>query len=271
MNSKTGKWMDMLREWNGNEYLHILLIVLIAVALYQAVRFAVPRITTKIRPHDRFYMLPWVPLLRLIIILAASALIVPLVIIPTRENVLLLLGALALAIGFVLKDYMSCLFAGFVLLAERAYRVGDWVQIGDTYGEVIELGLRTVKLRTADANEVSIPHSVLWNKPLINATGGKQDLLCVIHFFVHSDHENTTVRKTLLDVANASSYLHGERPVVVVMQNEPFGLHYKVKAYPKDAREQFSFISDITERGQFALQGIGLKLLTAPASVAIKT
>jgi small-conductance mechanosensitive channel len=75
---------------------------------------------------------------------------------------------MALAAGFVLKDYLSCLFAGIMLLAEQAYRVGDWVQIGDTYGEVVELGLRTVKLRTADANDVSIPHNTLLHEPLVN-------------------------------------------------------------------------------------------------------
>ncbi len=257
----------MLREWNGHEPVHILLIAVAATAIYQATRRLVPLVTTKVRPRDRFHMLPWVPLLRLVIILAAAVLIFPLIIIPTRENVLILLGALALAIGFVLKDYMSSLFAGFVLLAERAYRVGDWVQIGDTYGEVVELGLRTVKLRTADANDVSIPHSALWDTPLINATSGNHDLLCVIHFFVHPDHGHANVRETLRDLAGASPYLHRERPIIVVVLNEAIGLHYKVKAYPKDAREQFLFIADITERGQSALHGIGLRLVSAPASV----
>jgi hypothetical protein len=35
-----------------------------------------------------------------------------------------------------------------------------------------------------------------------------------------------------------------------------------------EAREQFKFIADLTERGQFALQEIGLRLVTTPAAVA---
>ena len=266
--TSAGTWMDMLREWEGHEHFHILLIVAAAVAIYQIVRRLVPFITSRVRPHSRFYLLPWVPLLRLAIILTATGLIVPLVIIPTRENVLILLGAVALALGFVLKDYVSCFFAGFVLLAERAYRVGDWVQIGSTYGEVVELGLRTVKLRTADANDVSIPHSLLWDKPLINATGGSKHILCAVHFFVRPDPCCTNVREALLAVAGASAYLLEGRPVVVVVKNEPFGLHYKVKAYAQDARDQFLFVADITERGNLALHGLGLTLVTASLSVA---
>lgn len=235
-------WMDMLREWNGNEHVHILLIILAAVGIYESIRHLIPSITAKFYPHDRFYILPWIPILRLIIILGAAILIVPFVIIPTRENVLILLGATALAIGFVLKDYINCIFAGFILLVERAYRVGDWIQIDDTYGEVIEVGLRTVKLRTADANDVSIPHSTLWHTPLINATSGNKDLLCVIHFFVHPDHDNTHIRKILFDIASTSSYLHNERPIVVVMQNEPFGLHYKVSPRSHDPELHRSLI-----------------------------
>ena len=111
------------------------------------------------------------------IILTAALLIVPLVIKPTRENVLALVGATALAVGFAIKDYISCLIAGIIFLFERPYRIGDWIQIGETYGEVIHLGLRTVLVRTIDANDITIPHSALWTGQLSNATSGQNDLL----------------------------------------------------------------------------------------------
>ncbi|MCE9508549.1 MAG: mechanosensitive ion channel family protein [Alphaproteobacteria bacterium] len=263
------KWINMLRDWNSTELGHILLILFVAFIVYETVRVLVPRVTKLLKPNSRFYTLPWVPLLRLIIILWAATLIVPLVITPTRENILALLGATALAVGFAVKDYISCFFAGLFFLMERPYRVGDWVQIGDTYGEVTEIGLRAVKLVTADDNAITIPHSTLWTQPLSNATSGAPDLLCVIHFFVSPDHNNALARKTLEGVAASSPYINPERPIVVVMNNEPFGLRYKLKAYPKDAREQFLFIADVTERGNFALHKIGLTLAASPAAVAV--
>ncbi len=144
------------------------------------------------------------------------------------------------------------------------------MQIGDTYGEVIEFGLRTVLLRTADANDVTIPHSTLWHAPLSNATSGQHDLLCVADFYVHPDHDIAPVRQTLHDVAATSVYLKLDRPIVIVMKNEPFGLHCKLKAYAMDAREQFVFIADLTERGNLALRELGLSLVTAPAAIATR-
>ena len=99
--------------------------------------------------------------------------------------------------------------------------------------------LQPVEIQTADDNCVTIPHVVLWNSPLSNATSGQHELLCVTDFFVHPDHGNAAARQTLFDVAVTSAYLKLERPIVVVMRNEPVGLHYKIKAYPMDAREQF--------------------------------
>jgi small conductance mechanosensitive channel len=261
-------WTNMLQDWNGHKYFQITLILLIAWSLFQFIRYIIPRLLSKIRPNYRFYVLPWIPLLRLIIILGAMRFIIPLIIKPTRENLLIFFGTVGLAIGFAFKDYISCLIAGFLLIIERPYQVGDWIQIGDTYGEVISLGLRTVKLQTSDDNAVTIPHSLLWTSSLSNSTSGQRDLLCIIDFFVHSNHDRSIARQTLFDVAVTSAYLNFHRPAVVVMRNDPIGVYYKVKAYPMDAREQFLFIADVTERGQFALHEIGLSLVSAPASVS---
>lgn len=260
-------WMEMLREWSGHEPVHILLIIAAAWFSYEVIRLSVPRITGIFRPHQRFYALPWIPFLRLVIILTALVLIVPIVITPTRENVLALLGGTAIAIGFAIKDYISDLIAGIIFMFERPYRVGDWIQIGETYGEVMHHGLRTVLLRTTDANDIIIPHSALWHDQLSNATSGQHDLLCVTNFYVHPDHDNALARQALFDVAMTSAYLHLDRPIVVVMKDLPFGMYYRLKAYPMEAREQFKFIADLTERGQSALQEIGLRLVTAPATV----
>jgi len=267
MGADVGKWTHMLREWSQYEYVQILGVLAAAWGLTALANRLIPWITVRFRPKSRFYALPWIPLLRLVILLGAIALIVPLVITPTRENVLALLGTAGLVIGFALKDYISCLISGIILLIERPYRVGDWVQIGDNYGEVVGIGLRTVELVTADNNRVTIPHSAFWNSPLSNATAGQHELLCVTHFYVEPNHDTRNVRQTLVEVALASPFLKLDRPIKVLVCNEPFGSHYKLKAYPMDAREQFAFITDLTERGQMALNEMGLNLVAAPVAV----
>lgn len=264
-------WIEMLREWGGHEPAQILLIIATAWGVYEIIRHLVPYITSIFKPYLRFYTLPWIPLLRLTIILTAIIYIVPLIIQPTRENVLALLGGTALAVGFAIKDYISCLIAGIIFMFERPYRVGDWIKIGETYGEVVHLGLRTVMVRTIDADDITIPHSKLWHEQLSNATSGQHDLLCVAEFYIEpqkaAKQNDKKIRQILFDVAITSIYLHIDRPIVVVTKNLPFGLYYKLKSYPMEAREQFKFITDLSERGRLALQEAGITMLSTPVAV----
>ena len=98
----------------------------------------------------RFRIFALVPLTRLLILITALVIAVPVVIEPSMRNMVTLLGALGLAIGFALKDYVSSLIAGVVSAVELPYRPGDWVNIEGTYGEVKHVGMRTVEIQTPD-------------------------------------------------------------------------------------------------------------------------
>lgn len=267
MGGNTDRPLEMLRTWSVANIVGILLVIVAAWLANLIVQQVVPWGVRKIWPNTRFFLLPWVPLLRLFIIVTAAVSITPMVIKPTPENVLALLAACGLAIGFAFKDYVSCLLAGIVLLFERPYRVGDWVQIGDTFGEVTHIDLRTVSIRTPDDNQVLIPHATVWTTPISNATCGQHELLVVTNFYLHPNHDGVAVCDALRDVALASSYLKPDSKIVVVAAQLPYGLRYKIKAYPKDAREQFLFISDLTIRGHHVLRQLGVQPITAPTAV----
>ena len=76
-------------------------------------------------------------------------------------------------------------------------------------------------------------------------------------FYLQPRHDASLVRTALRDVALTSAYLDYQRPVSVSLQQTQWGTHYKVKAYPFDMRDQFSFISDLTVRGKLALVDCG--------------
>ena len=56
-----------------------------------------------------------------------------------------------------------------------------------------------------------------------------------------------------------SVYLQHQRPAVVIASEEPFGTHYRLKAYPNDPRDQFKFNTDLTIRGKRALMDLGVE------------
>lgn len=219
----------------------------------------------------RFRVFALVPMTRLLILITALAIIVPTIIEPSLRNMVTLLGALGLAIGFAMKDYVSSLIAGVVSAIELPYRPGDWVQIEDTYGEVKHVGLRTVDIQTPDDDLVYVPHLKLWDHAVYNANNGGASLQCVASFYLHPEHEAGWVRKALRDVALTSAYLKFDQPIIVVAEEKPWGTHYRIRAYPVDPRQQFLFITDLTLRGKKVLSAAGVQSAMLPPDAALDT
>ena len=242
------------------------LIIVGAVLLIIASNRILGWLANKLQGRRRLYLLAGVPLLRLLIISGALVLIVRLIA-PTSQSVLAVLGAAGLAIGFALKDYVSSLIAGIVAVNEMPYRPGDWIEINGTYGEVKRIRMRTVEIVTPDDNVVFIPHAKLWTELIANSNNGSTYLQCVADFYLQPDHDSAEVRDRLHDVALASPYLQLEKPVAVIVQEKPWGSHYRLKAYPLDPRQQFQFVTDLTVRGKMTLLNLGVRFASASAAV----
>ncbi|WP_290651325.1 mechanosensitive ion channel family protein [Aquisalimonas sp.] len=77
-------------------------------------------------------------------------------------------GILTVAIGFASQTSASNLISGLFLIAERPFQIGDFVQIGDTAGEVLAIDLLSVKLRTRDNLFVRVPNETLVKTQVTN-------------------------------------------------------------------------------------------------------
>ncbi len=244
----------------------MLLGAIAAIALLSRV---VPPFADIVPTRFRLYVLGTLPVARLLLILVAIAWIVPIVFNVTLQNFLVIAGAVGVAIGFAFKDYVSSLLAGIVALFERPYRPGDWVRVGEDYGEVRYVGMRSLRLCTPDDDIVTVPHSKLWEENVSSSNDGAETLMCVARFHVSGAHDARELRSRLQDVALTSAYLEYAKPVTVIVNQETWGTRYQLKAYPFDMRDQFLFISDLTVRGKEAIRELGAhetESLALPAS-----
>ena len=170
----------------------------------------------------------------------------------SQENILAVTGTVAVALGFAFKDYASSIIAGIVGLFESPYGVGDRIQIGEHYGEVVSYGLRAVKIRTPDDNMVTIPHNKIWTEAVSNANAGALEAQVVTEFYFAHEIDVNQVRKILYRVAQTSKYTALKLPIVVVMEEKPWGTSFKLKAYPLDARDEFIYQTDLIVRAKQA-------------------
>jgi len=85
-------------------------------------------------------------------------------------SLIAMLGAAGVAVGLALKDTLSNIAAGIVIILQNSCRKGDFIEFGGTSGTVKEINLFTTILETPDGIFISAPNSSVWGTPLKNYT-----------------------------------------------------------------------------------------------------
>jgi MscS family membrane protein len=78
------------------------------------------------------------------------------------------LGISGLALALAAKDSISNFFGAVTVLLDRPFQVGDWILVGSSQGEVIEINLRTTIIRTGIDTVITIPNANLVSTPVEN-------------------------------------------------------------------------------------------------------
>ncbi|MDR2370724.1 MAG: mechanosensitive ion channel [Treponema sp.] len=89
-------------------------------------------------------------------------------------SLIAVLGAAGVAVGLALRDTLSNIAAGIILIFLRFYKKGDFIEFGSVMGTVREMDLFTTTLETADGVYISAPNSSVWGTPLKNYSRNPQ-------------------------------------------------------------------------------------------------
>jgi len=144
-----------------------LVIILIALFVGRLTRKIIDRAVEKVPALDPSVGKIFYSIARTFIWLFAVLIILDLLGFNTA-SLLTVLGAAGLAVGLAMKDSLSNIAAGLMLLLLRPYKVGDYVDCGTVSGTIKEMGLFTTTLSTPDGIFIAAPNSVIFGNPVKN-------------------------------------------------------------------------------------------------------
>lgn len=204
------------------------------------------------------------PFVKIIGWIIASIVVIEGIIRPPSETLFAVIASTGIAIGFAAQDVLKNIFGGIMILFDRPFQIGDKIEIGEYYGEVKEIGLRSTRVVTPDDSVVTIPNAELINTAVSNANSGENNCQVVAEVYLPIDIDTNLIRKIATETAQTSRYIYLNKPITVLFINEiterkPV-LKMRLKAYVSNVRYEFNFKSDMTE--VFIKELLDRKLIT---------
>ena len=135
------------------------------------------------------------------------------------SSLVVLGGAVGLGVGLGLQTVVSNFVAGLILLLEQPVRVGDRIEVGGVYGEVIALRGRSTWVRTNDNVIIIVPNSNFIEQNVTNWTANDRRVRINLKIGVSYDSDPEQVRSTLLRIASVNEDVLAEPPADVIFHD----------------------------------------------------
>ncbi|WP_286736326.1 MULTISPECIES: mechanosensitive ion channel family protein [Sphingobacterium] len=115
------------------------------------------------------------------------------------DKLTVIVGALSVGIGLGLQNIINNFVSGVILVFERPFKVGDYVELADKKGQVLQVGIRSSTLLTDQGAQVIIPNGDLLSGRLVNWTFEESDIRLNLQLTIVTSRNIEDWKKWLLE------------------------------------------------------------------------
>lgn len=139
------------------------------------------------------------------------------------------LGLGSIVIGLALQEPLGNIVSGLMLLSERPLNVGDWIQVGDVRGRVIEINWRAVHIETPTRELQVIPNVELYKGTFANLSRPTPLRTEVVDIGFSYDDAPNRVKEVMLDLLRSTpGVLADPPPLVRTAEYADFSINYRL-------------------------------------------
>lgn len=189
--------------------------------------------------------------------------------IPTT-GILTALSAAVVGISVALKDSLSNVAGGMLLLVSPRFAAGDYIEADSDEGTVIDVGLLHTTVRTADNRRISIPNGVLINSSITNYSAEelrRVDITFPISYNADVKEAEKIAKETIL--AHPLTLKEPEEPLVRVLGYSDSSVDLATRTWCKTS-DYWKLRFDLTEQIRAELEKNGIEIPFNQLDVNIK-
>jgi len=164
-------------------------------------------------------------------------------------------------LGLALQETLGNLMAGIALLFEKPFTIGDWIEVGDQQGEVVEVNWRSVHVRTRERNLLVFPNAVLGRESIVNYARPNDTQTLRLSFAFSLEDPPNRVKDVLCSVAEQMPLVLNDPPPRALSREVlDDRIRYEAFLFIDEPRQIPQIVDEYTSKVWYAMQRAGIRL-----------
>lgn len=135
------------------------------------------------------------------------------------DKLTVIVGALSVGIGLGLQNIINNFVSGVILVFERPFKVGDYVELADKKGQVMQVGIRSSTLLTDQGSQVIIPNGDLLSGRLVNWTFEESDIRLNLQLTIVTERDIEEWKNWLADTIADFPEIDRSQPMKILTKD----------------------------------------------------
>lgn len=218
-------------------------------------------------PHRRLGIQKFMTATRFFAYVAMIGIVVSLSVRIDSTTLTVIGGALGFAVGFAMRDLVASFIAGITIIFDRPFQVGDRVSYAGEYGDIVKIGLRSVRLLTLDHNLITIPNNKVLTDITSSGNYGVLEMQVPMDFHIGISEDIALASELVREACLCSPYVYLGQPIPIlarqVVLHDYLAIQIKARPYVFDCTYEKAFETSVHRRVQklFHEHGIGLPIV----------
>jgi small-conductance mechanosensitive channel len=144
------------------------------------------------------------------------------------------LGIGSLAVALAAQETLGDMISGFTIMVDQPFRVGERVEIQEigTWGDVVDIGLRSTRIRTRDNRLVSVPNSVIGKGLIVNYSNPSTKYRVETHVGIAYGSDVEQARQVMIEAIRSQDWvMPNERIEALFMEFGDSALVFRVRCW----------------------------------------